>query len=189
LTIALSAFALILSIKNTLDARNKDRRERFVFESTYFSGILSWANEAVAAVSESIAFCDFDPEKVGSAIFFEKCSALRAKMWGLVDRGRFFFPNYDAPGLGDNSPSAYKGYRHEILDELVAISRALKLLSYVSMEGSFQMPDGTVVAFSNRDVRKEIVNRQRSFVSKIQELLDPRRRGQEALRLMGKSNR
>ena len=74
-----------------------------MFESKYFSEMLSWANVAVAAVSESIAFFDSDSEKVGIAVFSK--SGLRfvprcgAPLIGAVS----CFSELRCPGLGDHN--------------------------------------------------------------------------------------
>lgn len=85
----------------------------------------------------------------------------RHRLSALIDRGRFFVPNYTPDEIGLHKPPAFRGVRHAALDYLVAAERVLSDAEpeYVEQFGSIR---GTLVVI------------KREFVSEIQEILDPR---------------
>lgn len=78
----------------------------------------------------------------------------------MIDRGRWFFPNIKSDDYGKDKPSAFQGYRHEVLDSLVAAYKLVQQLDYLSKS-------------KDRRLHDAIVEQKKIFVSHIQQVLDP----------------
>lgn len=126
----------------------------------HFGGVRAWAAEVCHAISEAthLASCSQDE--------WERKDVVLIKLSALIDTGRWYFPNHWAEDYGTHKEPAYRGVRQEILDCVVG---AYDLLSKESL---------TV-----RD-RKNFTAYQREFVSRIQEILDPRMRDKEIGRVL-----
>jgi hypothetical protein len=118
----------------------------------YFRDLTAWAANAALWMSRAIHFPS-DP-KVNSP---QKAEIL-ANLSAAIDTGRWYFPNRWTEDFGPNKQPAYRGLRQPVLDHLV----------------------DAYDAFSNATTRKsadkELIHQQRSFVSEIQKVLDPRSR-------------
>ena len=95
----------------------------------------------------------------------------RHRLSSLIDRGRFFIPNYVPDEVGVEKPAAFRGLRHPALDLLVA---AEQLLAGADRQLLKQCP-------SLRAARVQI---KREFVSHVQEILDPRAQNAELAALI-----
>jgi hypothetical protein len=131
----------------------------------------SWASKAIDVLSEAAYECPKDliglPEARADCV--RRC---RYRLSALIDQGRLFLPNVDAPGVGANKPPAYRGLRHRVLDPLVAAERVLG-------------GDADVSHFSDR--RKALVHAKREFVSRVQAILQPRAQNEQLAVLLARS--
>jgi hypothetical protein len=129
------------------------------FAADWFRDLRTWASEAIDVLSEA-GYCASgggDPTPMDTAIRL-RC---RHRLSALIDRGRFFIPNYVPDEVGTNKPVAFRGLRHPAIDYLVAAENVLA------------HPDAkTLGNFPSQRVALTEIKRQ--FVSEIQEILDPR---------------
>jgi hypothetical protein len=132
----------------------------------YFAGLRSWADQLADLLSEAVHFLELDPTRCQNNEFFQKRLALRTAISSYIDRGRWFFPNLHSEEVGLTKERAFRGYRQEVLNSLVAAYKALTDANYVTGE-------------NNRAVRERLVEAKRHFVSQVQETLDPAIRDQE----------
>jgi len=114
----------------------------------WFSDLRQWASEAIDTLAEASYASRHDDSAA-----LRRCTH---SLSALIDRGRLFFPNQEAPDLGQDEPRAFRGYRHAALDPLVA---ALHVL------------DGDVGRFDSAEAA--LVAMRREFVSGIQSILEP----------------
>jgi hypothetical protein len=117
-------------------------------------------------LSEAVHFSELDPARCPDGSFFERRNKIRTSLSSMIDRGKWFFPNLKAEEIGQTKEKAYRGYRQEILNSLVAAYNLMTALDY---------QDGT----KNRPLRQQIVDAKRVFVSEIQEVLAPAERDKE----------
>lgn len=132
----------------------------------YFDDIRRWANDACDMATEAIHLCDLDPGRTENPNFFERRHTLLVAVSSMIDKGRWFFPNIAVEDFGLHKEPGYQGYRHEVLDGLTAIHRALKRMSYVDKA-------------DNRSVRDELTRAKRNFVGQVQKILDPGTQAEE----------
>jgi hypothetical protein len=139
------------------------------FASDYFRDLRAWASEAIDVLSEA-AYCApgrNDKQPIDPVI----CVRCRHRLSALIDRGRFFIPNYSADEVGVEKPPAFRGLRHPALDLLVA---AEQLLAGTDRQLLKRFPS----------LRGALVQIKREFVSRIQELLDPKAQNAEVAALI-----
>jgi hypothetical protein len=127
------------------------------FAADWYRDLRTWASEAIDVLSEAIeAAAGNDASDPGlPAVFTAGCPRLSA----LIDRGRFFLPNYAPDDFGRQKPPAFRGLRHPAVDYLVA---GYNVMKHGDVPQAFK---------SQRDALVEI---KRQFVSHVQEILDPR---------------
>ena len=83
---------------------------RINVSAEYRSKIMTWYGQCVSVIMK-LKRCSFDEK--------EK-NLLLGELSGLIEYGRFFFPNIDkGDGFGKNKPAAYQGYRSHVLEYLV----------------------------------------------------------------------
>lgn len=173
---AISAFVAAISVLvNIWNYRREKLSQKIAaakWKKEYFADLLKWSDDSMLLLSESMHLCELDPQRMEGIKFFESRHLLRVKLSAQIDRGRWFFPNNVVRGVGEHKHKAYRGYRHEVLDGLVAAYRELSALDYKD-------------ASKNRERRSGIENAKRSFTSEIQKVLDPRSRDEEFSRLLG----
>ena|SRR3990167_9081837 len=173
---AISTFVAAISVLiNIWNYRREQLNQKIAaakWKKEYFADLLKWSDDSILLLSESMHLCELDPLRMEGAKFFESRHLLRVRLSAQIDRGRWFFPNYVVHGVGDHKHKAYRGYRHEVLDGLVAAYRELSSLDYEN-------------ATNNRERRSGIESAKRSFTSEIQKVLDPRSRDDEFRRLLG----
>jgi hypothetical protein len=139
------------------------------FVSDYFRYLRAWASEGIDVLSEA-AYCApgrADHDEIDPSV----CLRCRHRLSSLIDRGRFFIPNYNPDDVGTDKPVAFRGLRHPALDILVA---AEQLLSAPELAKRRRFPSQ----------RSALVEVKREFVSEIQELLDPRSQNKELAALL-----
>jgi hypothetical protein len=161
--------AVLGYIGGVLNERRQYRLSASAFASDYLRDLRSWASEAIDVLSESAYHArgrsdhaDMDPAV---------CRNCRYRLSALIDRGRFFIPNYNPDDVGANKAAAYRGLRHPALDLLVAAEQVL----------SGSTPDAVDTFASQRAALVEI---KREFVSHVQEILDPRTQNREIAALL-----
>lgn len=128
----------------------------------YMTNVRAWADDACDAISIAIHALKADPSKQDEMLF----NSLQ-RISGLVDRGRWFFPNQWSDEYGRHKEPAYRGLRQPILDCLVD--------AYSTIERLRTSKDSSHVP--------ELVHHQRAFVSEVQQVLNPRRRESEIVRI------
>jgi hypothetical protein len=161
----------LFSYKAARDSRLNQHLQLVSLKQQYFSGLLSWANDVVTAMSDAISLCYLDPKRLQNGEFFYKRHLLYSRLSALLDQGRWFFPNLQHLEHGQDKEKAFRGIRQEVLNTIEAALRLVKELNYVD-----QAP--------NRDKTSELVKGKRAFVSEVQQILDPRRRDSEFEQLM-----
>lgn len=127
------------------------------FTADWHRDLRTWASDAIDVLSESTYAVP--SHNVTAQLSPELSRASRARLSALVDRGRFFLPNYNHDEIGTDRPLAYRGLRHPAIDLLVAAHDVLE--NGVNLDG-----------FTSQ--RHALVTIRREFVSQIQEILDPR---------------
>lgn len=137
------------------------------FTADWHRDLRSWASEGVDSLSRGV-YCasrSASSTQMSAVVRDECCSNLSA----LVDRGRFFLPNYNPDEVGLDKPSAFRGFRHPAIDFLVAAHDVVEDPARAS-------------AFSSQ--RDALIAIKREFVSEIQDLLDPRSRNKAVAKLI-----
>jgi hypothetical protein len=139
--------------------------------SAWFEEFRAWASEAIDVLSEAVYECP--PELADVNETTAACvRRLRHRLSSLIDRGRLFLPNVEYPGVGQDKPAAYSGFRHEALDPLVAAERVLS--------GEADTSD-----FPSRT--KALIHTKRVFVTRVQEILQPRAQNEQIAALITRS--
>ena len=161
----ISAFIAVRNLRLTVKKFNMDSLK---WQRDYFADLNKWADSCVDTLAESVHLCDVDPASLPT--FFQTRNSLMSRLSSLTDRGRFFFPNYEND-YGTNKPSAFQGYRHEVLDALVEAYRIVQTLSDTQHQG-------------NTVSRPLLFDCQRTFTSRVQNVLDPRTRHAEYQRIV-----
>lgn len=123
------------------------------WKDEYFRDLERWAIQTCDVISEAIHRVDQTD--------FDKTTTL-IKLSSLIDQGRWYFPNYYKADHGTEKPLAYRGFRQDILDNLVEAYREL----------SEQKPTA----------REKLTMLQRLFVSEVQTRLNPEKREDTALK-------
>lgn len=153
------AVAWYLGMRVERSSADQYRLSASAFASDWFRDLRGWASEAIDVLSEAAYAApgrrDTDPMGQDSR------HGCRHRLSALIDRGRFFIPNYTPDKVGLHKPPAFRGIRHPALDYLVAAEQVLSDAEpeYIDRFGSAR---GALIAI------------KREFVSEIQEILDPR---------------
>lgn len=165
--------ALVTSATTALFAWINFKREKLNqkiqyanLKQQYFTALRSWADQLCDLLSEAVHFSELDPARCIDGSFFERRNKIRTSLSSMIDRGKWFFPNLQSEEIGQTKEKAYRGYRQEILNSLVAAYNLMTILDY---------QDGT----KNGALRQQIVDAKRVFVSEIQEVLAPAERDKE----------
>jgi hypothetical protein len=167
---ALISFASVLSVAifawiNYRRERLNQRLQYVNLRQQYFAGLRVWSDQLSDLLSEAIHVAELDPARCVSGSFFGRRNALRTSISSMIDRGRWFFPNLHTEQVG-NGKKAFRGYRQEVLNSLVSAYNSITALNYVDTKG-------------NEERRKELVHAKRTFVSEIQEVLNPAKSSEE----------
>lgn len=131
-------------------------------ELKYFEDFRKWADQLSDALTEAIHLCDLNPTQIKgeNEALFDRRHRLRILLSSMIDRGRWFFPNIEADDHGTEKELGYRGYRHELLDGLVAAYQCLGRVDYINQS-------------NNRSVRNDLTACKRHFVGQVQKVLDP----------------
>lgn len=144
------------------------RHSAFSTAAEWRRDVTAWASESVDVLSEAVYCCEEKSGKPRAAQLF----TCRFRMSALIDRGRFFLPNTHQEEHGMNKPPAFRGYRHQALDPLVAAERVLST--------------GLTGRFTNS--HEALNEMRRRFVSGVQQILDPQHHNQEIARMIAEGN-
>lgn len=165
-TIKLSLILSLITLGINLWIYNKNRKTTLVsqkiqFLSTlrqYHSEMRAWADDVIDTISALGFMCDLNPEL--DKDFFKKRHQLRQDLSSLMDRGKLFLPNEDKDKFGSEKELAFRGFRQKSLDIIFNAFTYAGKLNYES-----QKP--------NLELREDIMNCKREFVSEITIELDP----------------
>jgi hypothetical protein len=151
--------AWYLGMRAERSSINQYRLSASAFASDWIRDLRNWASEAIDVLSEAAYMAQgrHDTEPMDQ----DTKRSCRYRLSALIDRGRFFIPNYTPDDIGLQKPPAFRGIRHPALDFLVA---AEQMLSNADPE--------LIDRFGS--VRGVLIAIKREFVSEIQEILDPR---------------
>ena len=135
------------------------RQTRVNVENLKFSNdtaVIGWANRAVAMMAEAQELARAHSQLEPTFLAGRQIGIAHG-LSALVDEGRWYFPNSGKKDGDDAVPSAYRGHRQRILDHIVA--------TYDAVHG-----------LTGPDIAERIATERRSFVSKVQQAVDPSRR-------------
>ncbi|MCI0460023.1 MAG: hypothetical protein L0Z62_23980 [Gemmataceae bacterium] len=149
--------------------RRQYRLSASAFASDYLRDLRTWASEAIDVLSEAAYHAP--GRTVPTPIDEDVCRSCRHRLSALVDRGRFFMPNFNPERTGKDKPGAFQGLRHPALDLLVAAEQILA-----------GAPPPILKALPSQ--RSALVDVKRRFVSEIQALLDPRMQNRAIAKLL-----
>ncbi len=137
----------------------------------YFSELHEWARLTEITLSEAVHLCDLNPGVTKNPSYFDRRHQLRVELSALIDQGRWYFPNLMIDEFGQGKELAFRGYRQEVLDQLVAAYRLIGKLSYTMQA-------------QNNALRAPLKDIKRAFTAEIQKTLDPRSRDRDYERIM-----
>lgn len=164
-----SLLGVIGFVGGVVTERRQYKLSASAFASDYLRDLRSWASEAIDVLSEAAYQSPGRADTV--SIDSTVCTSCRQRLSALVDRGRFFIPNYRPDDVGTSKPAAFRGLRHPALDILVA---AEQVLGGAAVQWVRKFPSQ----------RAALVELKREFVSQIQEILDPRTQNKEIAKLL-----
>lgn len=122
----------------------------------------AWASEAVDVLAEASYSCAHHDGAGQDCL--NQLRECRHRLSALVDRGRFFLPNQNVEEVGQEKPTAYRGWRHAALDPLVAAERVVS---------------GAVGPGRYESREAALIEMRREFVSAVQRILAPARYNEE----------
>lgn len=140
-------------------ANEAARLQALEWTGQYFEGVREWSEEVVASISTLIHLPDVTDNATRSALWFQS----RANLSALCDRGRWFFPNKFEKEYGTQKEPAYRGVRRRILDFVLAAYDAVPKCPSSDDRGPYAA----------------LLKAQRSFVSEVQTVLNPRHREEQ----------
>ena len=132
----------------------------------YFAALRTWSDQLSDLLSVAIHFAELDPAKCEPGSFFKRRNEIRVSLSSQIDKGRWFFSNLQTEEHGQHKEKAFRGYRQEVLNSLVASYDAVTKLNYIAQDG-------------NDHRRQELVDAKKKFVSEIQGVLNPTKRDEE----------
>ena len=118
-------------------AREERRRALQAFDR-YRMELLGFANDAIGVMGRVEGLLAGNPDDIVDSQaramvrrdYLAACGRLTSEVSSLIDRGRFYFPNYENPGVGDQMGAAQQGLRDPVLNRLVAAGYVLKALKH-----------------------------------------------------------
>lgn len=171
--VALVSNRQIAKDQQKLTRENVERQEVGVVQWRH--DLRDWASDAIEVLSEA----RYGFEDVQAASVSNKVPPCIPKLSALIDRGRFFLPNWGNKKGDQHKPPAFQGYRHRALGPLMAT------LNVLNNEVKFE-PDLYEYLEDNRS--GVIRGLQEDFVSHIQQIPDPQHSNQKIIELIQTSN-
>jgi hypothetical protein len=162
--LAAALIALVALVISVMVSRHQSRVALENLRLQRDSDIIKWSNRAVDHLcsAEMILRPEYHLFTAESA--YEKARLeLMRDLSSCIDQGRLFFPNLRVDKQGQDKQGAYQGYRHPVLDCLVATYRVLEH-NDVRREDS--------AAFETD--RSNVTDFKRLFISRLDAELDPR---------------
>jgi hypothetical protein len=151
----LTGLAALASIRSSSD---QNRLMAATLTTDWLRDLRAWASEAVDVMAQATYTCA-SAATITAADMSDETRHCRQSLSSLIDRGRFLLPNEGTEQHGLYKPTAYRGFRHPVLDGLVAAEKILA--------GSMPLH-----SFPSREAALEGVRRE--FVSLVQSILNPR---------------
>ena len=149
-----SSLAAYIALRMQLAHRDED------FHISWNQGVVSWANSCIELTSQmSIAV------KNGVELSGVEILEIQSGLSSRIDQGRLLFENDKNTEYGLNKPSAYRGFRPTLLDNLV---RAYDNFDYAVNQDYWSLDEARRVQISST-----VLVEQRGFVSEIQSIIDP----------------
>jgi hypothetical protein len=162
LAAALIAFvALVISI---MVSRHQSRVALENLRLQRDSDIIKWSNRAVDHLCSAEMILRQEYHLFTAESEYEKARLeLMRDVSSCIDQGRLFFPNLKVDKQGQDRSAAYQGYRHPVLDCLVATYRVLE-------NNDVRRDDAA--AFETD--RNNVTDFKKLFISRLDSELDPR---------------
>jgi hypothetical protein len=99
-SITSAAIALVAASVSALFSYRGFRIQKLGARDQYFSGLISWAENAVDLTAEAVHVCDLDLRKLPPGEFFKRRHQLQFRLSATIEKGRWFFPNIDVDTHG-----------------------------------------------------------------------------------------
>jgi hypothetical protein len=127
------------------------------------SDIIKWSNRAVDHLCSAEMILRQEYHVFTAESEYEKARlGLMRDLSSCVDQGRLFFPNLKIDKHGQDRPGAYQGYRHPVLDCLVATYNVLE-------NNDVRREDAAAFEAD----RKNVTDFKKLFISRLDSELDP----------------
>jgi hypothetical protein len=143
--------------------RRQELRETAGLKIAHDSDVIRWSDEVIHTLAECHELLCEKGSAVADSVFRERRVDLRARLSGLIDRGRLFFPNKRDGAKGADKEEGYQGHRQPALDALVEAYDLLR------SAGQGAGPD--------LEAAEALLNHRRRFVAEVFKAVDPERRG------------
>lgn len=186
-SLAFALLSLVISIyfsRRTERATRLQQRGQLIdLNFSYYAKVQEWADRAIDSLTEAIFQCDLDPNDIPAGDYFRMWISSRQKISALVDQGRFFFPNELPEVYGSDKELAYRGLRPVTLSHL---KHAFDLLPDRRDEQANIVRNEK--SETVREIRGQLWDLRRKFVSEVQAILDPRTRSAELEELLFEVN-
>ncbi|MBX7233929.1 MAG: hypothetical protein K1X65_06045 [Caldilineales bacterium] len=172
LSVLVAIVSAVISVAFSLRARRDIKLQHQVqlvaLKGQYYSELQRWADAVVDAMTEAIYLCDSSPTANEIDKSATRIRTARQTLSSLIDRGRFFLPNEERDAVGQDKPSAYRGFRQPALSYIVAAYEVLERTDTLPNQSSFS----------------RLWSLRKHFVSAIQVILDPEEREKELRQLL-----
>lgn len=168
LTLIGAMVSVVAAVQTRSDTRRQHELELFSIEQEYYRDLRQWADRAIEMLTEAIFICRIETAKAKGETYATRLEICRRDLSASIDQGRLFFPNEQIDEHGVEKPGAYQGYRSPVLNSLMYTYRIL---------------GGDSAGAIKAAAETEIWKHRQTFVSDIQQLLDPKERTQHMERL------
>ncbi len=150
--------SLVIAALAVIIAWQQHRAAKLAKLESTFREIHQWVDDAIQAMADATHLLDRDAHHLALDEGRQQVCNVRARLSGIADRGRLFFPN-----MGED-PGKRKGFRRPILDKLIEqhadLGKVLTDLAHAELS----------------DLRNQLFERQRSFVDEAHLGLDTHQR-------------
>jgi hypothetical protein len=162
--LAAALIALVALVISIMVSRHQSRVALENLRLQRDSDIIKWSNRAVDHLcsAEMILRQEYHLFTAESEYERTRLSLIR-DLSSCIDQGRLFFPNLKTDRHGENKPGAYQGYRHPVLDCLVATHNVLE-------NNDVRREDAAVFETD----RNNVTGFKKLFISRLDSELDPR---------------
>jgi hypothetical protein len=162
--LASALIALVALLISAMVARHQSRVALEDLRLKRDSDIIKWSNRAVDHLCSAEMILRPEYHLFTAESEYEKARLeLMRDLSSCIDQGRLFFPNLKADRHGQDKSGGYQGYRHPVLDCLVATYRTLE-------NNSARREDPAVFETD----RNNVADFKRLFIARLDSELDPR---------------